>query len=276
MNKPIGIVGGDLRIARLAELYKNEWRTIVSGDFGQENLRSCFSDFQNCDVIISGIPLSRNDGEIYAPFSDETIYIDELFKQIKGKTFIAGVVKPKVYELAEKNDINIIDIYNNEKLTILNTIPTAEGAIRAAIEESEITIHNSKILILGFGRIGKTLSKILYGMEAKVFCVARKEEDLAWIETYGYNKVKLEELDENIGKYDYIFNTIPAIILNKKRLYKIKKECVIIDLASLPGGVDFETAKKIGVKALLLPGLPGKVAPLTSAKYIKEVLDEII
>ena len=228
------------------------------------------------EIIISSIPLSKKENEIYAPFSNKAIYLSELFKHISGKTFIAGVIRKEVHELAKRNNVNIIDIYENEKLTILNTIATAEGAIKVAIEESEITIHNSNVLILGFGRVGKTLSKVLYGLGAKVFCEARKDEDLAWIETYGYNKIKLDELDKSIDQYDYIFNTIPYILLDKKRLNKIKKECVIIDLASKPGGVELELTEKIGIKAFFLPGLPGKIAPLTSAKYIKEVLDEIL
>ena len=72
--------------------------------------------------------------------------------------------------------------------------------------------------------------------------------------------------------YDYIFNTIPYIILDESKLIKIKKECLIIDLASKPYGVDMSVAARIGIKVIIAPGLPGKVAPLTTAKYLKQVI----
>ena len=84
-----------------------------------------------------------------------------------------------------------------------------------------------------------------------MFCVARKESDLAMIESFGYNKINMAELDIGLEKYDFIFNTAPAMVLDKKRLDKIRKECVIIDLASKPGGVDFDVAKEKGIKAIL-------------------------
>ena len=101
-----------------------------------------------------------------------------------GKTFIAGAVEKYVYDIGDKNNIKIIDILEKEELAVLNSIPTAEGAIKIAIEESQITLHNSNCLILGFGRIGKLLAKMLNGIGAKVYCEARKEEDYSWIEAY--------------------------------------------------------------------------------------------
>ena len=76
---------------------------------------------------------------------------------------------------------NIIDIMKCEELAVLNSISTAEGAIQIAMEETNHTLHDSNILILGFGRIGKVLAKMLNAIGANVYCEARKNEDLAWI-----------------------------------------------------------------------------------------------
>ena len=100
--------------------------------------------------------------------------------------------------------------------------------------------------------------------------------DLAWIKSYGYIPVALENLDKGLNEYDIIFNTIPTLMLDEKRLKKVKKECVIIDLASVPGGIDFDMAKNLGIKTIWSLGLPGKVAPLTSANYIKDILKKYI
>ena len=167
----------------------------------------------------------------------------------------------------------------NEPLTIANAISTAEGALQIAMEETDITIHNSKILILGFGRIGKILAKDLSVLGAEVTCEARKEEDIAWIKAYGYELLTLNELNKNcdvLDKFDIIFNTIPHLILDEEKLKKVNKNALIIDLASKPGGVDFEMCGKLKIKNKWALALPGKVAPVTSAKHIKEEIYKII
>ena len=131
-------------------------------------------------------------------------------------------------------------------------------------------------MVLGFGRVGKILCNKLKKIGAEVYCEARKEEDLAWIKAYGYKPIKLEEIKENICKMDIIFNTVPAMMLDKNKLILMNKETLIIDLASFPGGVDFESAKKLNIKAILALGLPGKVAPDTASEYIKKYIYRIL
>ena len=287
MEKNIGIIGGDLRTCMLAKVLAEDGYKVHTYAIEQMKVETKLKEkimfyeeieslANNIDIIISSIPLSKDENVIYTPFSKKTVYIDELFEKIEGKKFIAGAMAEYVYDIAHKNNIEIIDILKEEEMAVLNAIPTAEGAIQIAMEESEITIHDSNCLILGFGRIGKILAKMLNGIGARVYCEARKEEDLAWIDAYGYNKVILGDLDKNLKDYDYIFNTIPYMILDEKRLGKIKKECLIIELASKPYGVDFEKAKEKEIKVILAPGLPGKVAPLTSARYIQKVIYKLM
>ena len=151
----------------------------------------------------------------------------------------------------------------------MNTIPTAEGAIGLAMEETNYTLDGRKVLVMGFGRVGKTLANKLSKMGLDVYCEARNNEDLAWIKAYGYKPIELKEVKNILCKMDIIFNTVPIQILDKNMLILLNKKTLIIDLASAPGGVDFDTAKKLGIKAILASALPGKVAPETAAEYIK-------
>ena len=144
------------------------------------------------------------------------------------------------------------------------------------MEETQRTIHGTKILVMGFGRVGKVLANMLKGIGAEVYCEARKNEDLAWIKAYGYNPVHLNDLNENLNKFDIIINTIPFQILDKERLELLKEDVVIIDLASNPGGVDRRVAREKGIKVIWALSLPGKVAPLTSAEFIKEALYHVL
>lgn len=282
MVEKIAIIGGDLRIVKLAEMLVEEgYKIYTYGLEKTEKLESvkCSSvkeAVDNGDIVIGPVPLSSNNEVVNSPFSDEKISIDELMNSLDGKMFIAGSIKQEIYNMAHGRDINIIDMLKREELSILNAISTAEGAIQIAIEETSKTLHGSNILILGFGRIGKILSKMLDGMGAKVYCEARKSSDLAWAKAYGYTQVHLNELDENLDKADIIINTIPFIVLNDDNLDNVKRDCLIIDLASNPGGVDKEAIKRRKLKFVWALSLPGKVAPITSAEFMKETLYNIL
>lgn len=287
MSKSIGIIGGDLRICMLAGLLASDWYRVYTYGLEKMKIEEGLSKHiifckevgelaKEVDIIISSIPLEREEKVVYTPYSDEVVRIDKVFEAIQGKTIIAGAIEEYVYEIAKRSDVHTIDILKKEELSVLNSIPTAEGAIQVAISESDITLHNSNCLILGFGRIGKILAHMLHGIGAKVYCEARREEDLAWIEAYGYNKIVLDNLGESLGNYDYIFNTIPYIILDEQKLSNLKEKCLIIELASKPYGVDIKAAEKKGIKVIIASGLPGKVAPLTSARYLKSIIYKTI
>lgn len=280
MIKKIAIIGGDLRIVKLVEmLEKDEFEVCTYGlekafeiKIKCNSIEECIS---NADIVIGPLPLSSNGEYINTPFSESKIQISELIKYLSGKTFIAGAIKQEIYDMAEGKNINIIDIVKREELAVLNAISTAEGAIQVAINETPKNIHGNNVLVMGFGRIGKVLAKMLDGIGAKVSCEARKTTDLAWIKAYGYTPINLIELKENLNKYDIIINTIPYMLLNKEYLQEVKQDALIIDLASNPGGVDRNAVKELGIKFVWALSLPGKVAPVTSAEFMKETLYNI-
>ena len=159
---------------------------------------------------------------------------------------------------------------------ILNCIPTVEGAIQIAMEETARTIHNSKCMVLGYGRIGKLLSKALSSLGADVTVTARRADDLAWIEANGYNCLKTSEIKSQINNQNIIFNTIPTTILTKDVLEKIADDALIIDLASKPGGIDFDTASQLKKRVIWALSLPGKVAPITAGEIIGSTILNLI
>ena len=285
MVNKIAILGGDLRIVKLAEMLTKENFLIKTYALEKaENLKNiseisfCSSieeTIKEADLVIGPIPLSNNNLQINTPFSENKILLDELLKHLKNKIFLAGNVKEEYKKEAEKQNVQIIDVLKREELVVLNTIATAEGAIQIAMEETDYTLHGSNILVLGFGRVGKTVAYMLKGIGANVYVEARKQEDMAWIKIYGYQAILLNEMQENLEKFDIIINTIPSIILKEKELSKLKKECLIIDLASYPGGIEQEAAKRLGIKTIWALALPGKVAPVTSAKFIKDTIFHI-
>ena len=279
MSKNLGILGGDLRIIFLSNLLAKEGYNIYT--YGIEsyniNIKKCktIEEISKiCNIVISGIPFSKDGILVNSPFSDDKIKVDTVLEVLKNKTLIAGAIKQEIKEKAHESKINVVDIMDDESFTILNVIPTVEGAIQIAMENTDFTIHNSKCLVLGFGRIGKLLSNQLSKMGAKVSCMARKDKDLTWIKAYQYKEIHIDNLDKNLNKYDIIFNTVPSLIIDEQKLNLLKDtNTLIIELASKPGGIDASKAKEYNIKVIEAQGLPGKVAPLTSAKYIKETLE---
>lgn len=276
----ITIIGGDSRIEDLVKILSQDKNEIYL--FGLENseklkhlkhLDTMEKALENSGLIITSIPLAKDGKYINTPLSDKKISVQEFFEIVKNKKIITGNITPEIQNyITPENNLEIVDVLKFEELTILNSIPTAEGAIQIAMEKSDITIHNSKCLILGFGRIGKILAKMLLGIGAKVYCEARKEQDIAWIESYGYNAIYLNELNKHLSEFDFIFNTIPYLILDKSNLKLLNKNCILIDLASKPGGIDFEEANRLHLQNEWALALPGKVAPKTAAKYIYEII----
>ncbi len=79
---------------------------------------------------------------------------------------------------------------------------------------------------------------MLSGLGAQTYVEARKYADLAMIEGHGYEPLPLDDLERRIGEFDIIFNTIPAMILDGALLERVKKDALVIDLASKPGGAE--------------------------------------
>ncbi len=286
MKNKFAIIGGDLRIIKLAEMLANEENEIYvyglekSEDIkNKANIIQCDSirkAIQNVEIVIGPIPFSSNGVTLNTPFSEKEITVREMMHAINAKVLIAGGISPEVYGMANDEYIEIIDIMKREELAVLNTIATAEGTIQIAIENTNKILHGSEVLILGFGRIGKVLARKLAGLSVKVTCAARKDEDLAWIQAYGHKATNINTIGENLRQYDIIINTVPHMILNQERLQYLKDDCLLIDLASNPGGIDKKAVKDRKFKFVWALSLPGKVAPTTSAEFIKDTIYNIV
>ena len=256
-------LGTDKRSAYLRKLYEEEIKN------NQDMLIT--DNLDGADVIITPIPFSKDRVHV----TGESLDILEFLSSCNGKFVIGGALNAFKREFEERN-VQHIDLMEIDSIAYLNAIPTAEGAIYKAMEYTEYTIHGSNVLVLGFGRCGKILADKLKGLSANVFCEARNEKDLAHIKALGYNVVELEKLSDTLPNMDIVFSTIPAKILGREQLKLLKKDVVIIDLASAPGSIDYEACVALGLNAHLELGLPAKMAPKSAAGYLKEQIDKII
>lgn len=273
------IIGGDDRLVELANIFSGKGYNIYT--YGMEkavgcqakNFTSLDEAVSECNVIIGPIPFSKELNKVNSLYTEEVIKIDSLFsKIIPDKMLFFGALNKNSRELAEQYNIKYTDYYYEESYQIQNAIPTAEGAIALMVSETEKTVFGCSVLILGYGRIGKLLSEYTKALGAKVYVEARKDADLTWIKAKGMNAVHLNDLDDYISEMDIIVNTVPALIIDSNKLELVKKEVLILDLASLPGGVDFTAAKQMGVKTIHALGIPGKIAAKSAAEYIYDTV----
>ncbi len=281
----IAVLGGDDReLIVIPELCRLGARIRAAGIpvlTGMEGV-SCFDTVKEA---ITGarfvvLPMFGIDeqGLIKAKYARKTLILNrEVMTGFSADTTVlVGVARPLLKELVSQQGLKLIEMAEMDEVAILNAIPSAEGAIQMAMEAVPITIHGSKCLVLGFGRTGITLARMLKGIGAETFVAARKPADLARIQEMGLIPLNYAELPAVIPKADIIFNTVPALVLTAELLKLAKPEAYINDLASAPGGTDFAAAAELGLKAVLSPGLPGKVAPKTAGMILARVVPRII
>ncbi|MEI3392600.1 MAG: dipicolinate synthase subunit DpsA [Clostridia bacterium] len=280
------VLGGDLRNVKLAGMLADDGNRVYS--FGQDRSDEILDDgriekctslkaaMEKAQVIIGPVPFSSNEDFINAPFAHDKIMIDDLMKTNKGKIFISGSIKDNLRKQLDEKYMEVIDIMKRDDLAILNTIATAEGTIEVAIKNTDKILQGSRVLILGFGRVGKIVANKFSKMSAIVTCAARKVSDLAWIKAYGYNSLNINDMLYDLKEFDIIINTVPQTILRERELKHIDAEALIIDLASNPGGIDGKIAKSMGLNFIWALALPGRIAPSSSAKFIKDTVYTIL
>ena len=281
-GKSFGIIGGDMRQVALAESILCDGNDVYACGFEKAELaggvkRAGIAEtVSKCDNIILPIPVTDDGKYLKMDYANKKILLNDDFAiKLHGKKVFGGMTEKLKKTSGLWDAVKLYDYSNIEEFAIENAVPTAEGAIETAMRAFNGTVHGSKCLVAGFGRVGKTLAYFLRGIGADVTVSARKRSDLSWIRTYGYKPVLTYGICKT-GQYDIIFNTIPAMVFDKILLERINRNTLIIDLASSPGGVDLESARKAGIKTITALSLPGKVAPRAAGETIKNVIYNII
>ena len=235
-------------------------------------------DFSTVDAIVLPVSGTNEVGVVETIFSDKTISITEewLQKTPEHCVIYSGITTPYLSEVAKKCNREVVRLFERDDVAIYNSIPTAEGTLMIVIQNTDITIHSSNVIILGLGRTGMTLARDFAALGANVKVGAREPETLARIKEMGMIPFHLKDLEEQISDVDVCINTIPARVLTGKVLSRVPSRALIVDIASKPGGTDFRYAEKRGIKALHVLGIPAMVAPKTAGQIIGNVLAELL
>lgn len=281
----IAVIGGDDReIVLVSELVQMGADVRVAGISKLAGNKSvhCFDKVEDAvkgaSFVILPMPGIDENGFVRAKYGSQPLQLnqDTMLSFEDNSVIIVGFARPLLKKIADGRGIKIVEIADFDEVAILNSIPSAEGAIKMAMDATDITIHGSNAIVIGFGRCGVTLTRMLKGIGANTSVVARKPRDQARIIEMGLKALYYEQLRDVIGTADIIFNTVPSMVLGRDLLELVKPEVYICDIASTPGGVDFAAAGELGINAVLAPGLPGIAAPKTAGLILARVIPGFI
>ena len=292
----IAVLGGDARQLSMASTLIAQGFPLSVWGLGEQGKavfkNSCAPSWQaavlDTDVLLLPLPSSIDGVRLNLPLEkgDTSLRLSLLLESFSGKLLLGGRLTSACKLLAEEKGIAWIDYFDSEILQLKNALPTAEGAIQLAMQELPITLDGCECAVVGYGRIGALLAQKLTALGSRVSVLARRQEVLTQAELYHYTPILFHCKDSYAGitrlskSCRVIFNTVPQRIFTKEILQKLPQECVLIDLASAPGGIDFSAAKELGLRAIWGTALPGKYAPETAgiflAQTVKLILEEAL
>ncbi|MFS0553105.1 dipicolinate synthase subunit DpsA [Brevibacillus sp. 179-C9.3 HS] len=282
----VAFIGGDARqlevIKRCIQLDASV--TLVGFDNLESNFTGATKKLLTCDVLKDVdaliLPIVGTDDQGYVESifcSKQLQLLEEHVASLPSHCVVyTGMAKPYLKKLLATTKIPLVELLDRDDVAIYNSIPTVEGALMMAIQNTDITIHGSQSIVLGLGRTGLSMARALHALGARVRVGARRQEHLARIYEMGLTPFHISEVRKQVTNADFIFNTIPQLLLTAEVIAQMPQSAFILDLASKPGGTDFRYAERRGIKALLAPGLPGIVAPKTAGQILAQTLSRLI
>ncbi len=258
--KKILIVGGDARMKILYDELLRRGHVVESLGLFDGDIGTPDSTF---DAVILPVPSTRDGKNVYCPLINRNIPLDLFDRMDEHVLLLTAAYIP--------HREHYIDYCSLDDYSLLNAVPTAEGAVSEAIIRTDYTIWNSRVLVIGYGRVGKVLADRLCGMRADVTVSARKPSDFAMLDTLGLSHIHTADVIKNIQNYDIIFNTVDHPVLNGAE--EQLKKMLVIDLSTY-GCVDADQMAKANI--IKLPALPGRIAPKTAGSILSNVITRII
>ena len=255
------ILGGDDRmIVAFKKLKENGFEVESLGLFENDCGNPDFAD-----ALLMPVPTTRDSENVFCPLTSKKIPLNIVYRAKKDALILSCG-----YFFEGKN---CIDYLRLDSFCLANAVPTAEGAIAKAIADTPFCLWKSRVLVIGNGRVGKILAERLKAVKCQVTVAARKSADFAYISALGMKHIQTMDVPKVADGFDIIFNTVDIPVFEKIPSELSGK--FLYDL-STKGCIDFNEAQKMGVNAVKLPGLPGKIAPQTAGEIIAQTVIEIL
>lgn len=279
MEQTFFVAGGDSRQKAIARRLKAHGRTVHTFGFSQEDRLTpeVVARLGAADVVLLPLPATDGGGCLNAPSMEKKLPMEMLWPLLHPQQkLFGGMLSEQLLRAAAEYNLLPIDYYKREEFVLRNAYITVEGALQLTMERLQRTVMGTNCLVLGYGRIGKFLSRLLLALGARVRVAGRKGKDLVQAQLDGCNVCALAQLPEILPQCDVVYNTIPHLVLDRALLKLLPRYCLCIDLASKPGGIDFGAAEELGVETVWALSLPGKVAPESAGDAILDTVLQIL
>lgn len=207
---------------------------------------------------------------VILPLPNAAIDEETAFMLPRGQKVVCGKTDAEFEQLARKRGWTLLRVLEDEAFARANAALTAEGAVYAAMAESDRCLNGAKCLVAGYGRIGKKLANRLLALGARVTVAARRRESR---QEAGENSIDIPDIAALAGRMDVIFNTIPSRVFSPDALRAIHPQTPVIELASAPYGMDPEKARGMKLRYRLESGLPGRYCPQSAAKILLDYVE---
>lgn len=269
------IAGGDERMVFAAEALAKDnevcclamERASLSGDIVS------LSAPRKADCVVLPLPAETGKaGHLNAPFSDSGISAAELLEALPENTLVCGgKISDRLKLAARERKLRLVDYMTRPELVTGNAAVTAEAAVALLMQRTDYCLFGKSALVIGYGRIGRILSDKLRSLGVKVCVMSRSAESRAMAEALGCHALAPSDA---LPQLDMVVNTAPAPVMTK--LEGLCSPCLMLELASAPGGLDSAVAQRLGHRYFAAPGLPGKYAPRTAGLLIAEAVMNIV
>ena len=261
------VLGGDKRMVYAAEMLAMTGFSVLGYGLSEKptkNVRvvSNIDEALRADFFLLPIPMSRDEKTLFAPALVKPLEISEILEKAPSHAVIFGG------NIKGSSDPRLTDYGKRSDFATQNAQPTAEGALLLAIRHLPCTVNGARIGIVGFGKIGKATAALFHTVGAKVTVFARREEVCSVASLLGYCSAPLAELPEYVSDFRCLINTAPAPVIGDAALSRMRRDALLLELASPPYGIDLAIAEKQGLHTILASGLPGKYAPETAGHII--------
>ena len=288
--KRLAVLGGDERQIAMSRALAEYGYTVTVWGLGRCERRLCEARvckswqeaIEEAEAVILPLPASADGVRVHCPLqeTDVSLRLSVLSDAIAGRILLGGRISEAIRCLAEQKGICVIDYYESETLQLKNALPTAEGALAIAMRELPVTLSGVRAGVVGYGRIGSLLAQKLQALGAEVTVYARRREPLTVASLQHHRTGMLWcdpfRIQPPFGEQRVIFNTVPHRIFTKEVLETLPKDCVLIDLASAPGGIDHNAARALGICSVWGTALPGKCAPESAGIILAQTLTELL
>lgn len=261
--------------------YQNGFYFVLKGDIRQKYITKYLCAKRCCAVYEENLLMPASNklfNIIIAPVPCKNDMLERYINILQNcMYFIGGCIPDLLKKFCEDHSIKYCDYMEDEQFLKFNAVNTARGALLEAQKYSCYNIKNSRCIVFGYGKCGKEIALLLKRTGALVTVCARRSEVLKEAQEAGFKVLDYAVKEDAVKGYCVMFNTIPSMVMDRQFLEKIKERNVlIIDIASSPGGVDYEAAKNLNIKACLCPGLPGRYFPKETAQKVSDKVIEFV